>query len=78
MLMSHLAKSLIIILQTYPTGSHLDVRDHRNSVVMKIFSGLNWHVLTSSHPEDLLSAGRKEPAKQTTVLGLFQVLSYLP
>lgn len=41
MLMSHLAKSLIIMFYTYPTGTHLGVKDNRNTLVMKTISGLN-------------------------------------
>lgn len=41
MLINHLVKSLIIMFQTYPTGSHLDVKDNRNTVIMKTISGLN-------------------------------------
>ena len=71
MLMSHLAKSLVIILRTYPTGSHLDVRDNRNGVVMKVVSGLNWHALPSLYPENLPSAGHEEPTQQNHSSGAF-------
>lgn len=71
MLMSHLAKSLVIILQAYPTGSHLDVKDHRNGVVMKAVSGLSCHALPSVHPENLPSAGHEEPSQQNPSSGAF-------
>lgn len=75
--MSHLVKSLIIMFQTYPTGSHLDVKGNRNMLVTRAISAAISTCCLFLQPQDLPSAGHQEPTQQTTALGLFQVHSYL-